>query len=84
MRCERSRRRHATAVEEQGAATQQFAHNVQQAARATQEMSENIAQVRSAPTTTGAAADRLLEASSYLSRSAAELRAARWMNFLPA
>ncbi|HYC02185.1 MAG TPA: methyl-accepting chemotaxis protein [Azospirillaceae bacterium] len=52
----------ASAVEEQGAATQEIARNVQQAAVGTQEVSSTIVEVRHAATETGAAATQVLAA----------------------
>ena len=53
----------ASAVEEQGAATQQIARNVQQAAAGTQEVSTNITGVTRASSETGEAANQVLAAS---------------------
>ena len=50
----------ASAVEEQGAATQQIARNVQQAAAGTSEVAANIAEVRSGATETGGASSQVL------------------------
>ncbi len=58
----------ASAVEEQGAATQEIARNVQQAAAGTQEVSSNIAGVTQAAGDTGAAASQMLAASGELAR----------------
>ena len=64
----------ASAVEEQGAATQDISGNVQEAARGTQEVSGNIASVNQAATETGTAATQVLGAASSLSREAEKLR----------
>src|SRR5690606_8403400 len=58
----------ASAVEEQGAATQEIARNVQQAAAGTQEVSSNIAGVTQAAGDTGSAASQMLAASGELAR----------------
>jgi methyl-accepting chemotaxis protein len=63
----------ASAVEEQGAATQEIARNVQQAARGTQEVSTNITAVKEAATQTGAAAEQVLGSSAQLSEEANQL-----------
>src|SRR5690606_29146369 len=65
----------ASAVEEQGAATQEIARNVQQAAQGTHGVSSNIAGVKRAAGDTGAAASRVLAASGGLSRQAQILHA---------
>jgi methyl-accepting chemotaxis protein len=64
----------ASAVEEQGAATQEIARNVQQAAKGTQEVSSNIGGVTQASSETGAAASQVLSASGELSKQAETLR----------
>ena len=64
----------ASAVEEQGAATQEIARNVQQASAGTAEVSSNIAGVTQAATETGAAATQVLGASSELARQGETLR----------
>ncbi|MBX6321392.1 MAG: HAMP domain-containing protein [Rhodospirillaceae bacterium] len=63
----------ASAVEQQGAATQEIARNVHQAARGTQEVSGNIAGVTQAAGETGAAASQVLSAAGDLSRQAEAL-----------
>jgi methyl-accepting chemotaxis protein len=65
----------ASAVEEQGASTQEIARNVQQAARGTQEVNENIAGVSGAAGETGAAAGQVLNAAQEMSRQAEQMRA---------
>jgi methyl-accepting chemotaxis protein len=64
----------AAAVEEQGAATQEIARNVQQAAVGTQEVNTNIAGVSQAANMTGAAADQVLAAAGELSMQSETLR----------
>jgi methyl-accepting chemotaxis protein len=64
----------ATAVEEQGAATQEIARNVQQAAKGTQEVSANIAGVTSAAADTGSAATQVLSSAEDLARQGEALR----------
>ena len=59
----------ASAVEEQGAATQEIARNVQQAAQGTQEVSANIAGVSQAAQQTGAAATQVLASANELSKN---------------
>ncbi len=63
----------ASAIEEQGAATQEIARNVQEAARGTQEVSSNITSVKEAATQTGAAAGQVLSSSAQLSQEANQL-----------
>ncbi|HEX6978381.1 MAG TPA: methyl-accepting chemotaxis protein [Alphaproteobacteria bacterium] len=65
----------ATAVEEQGAATQEIARNVQEAARGTNEVSSNIVGVKQAAVQTGTAAAEVLTAANALSEQAERLRA---------
>ena len=64
----------ASAVEEQGAATQEIARNVQQAAQGTQEVSSNISEVTKGVSETGQASGQVLEAASGLSKQADELK----------
>jgi methyl-accepting chemotaxis protein len=64
----------ASAVEEQGAATQEIARNVQQAAAGTQEVSSNIAGVTAAASETGAAASQMLSAAGELAQQGERLR----------
>jgi methyl-accepting chemotaxis protein len=59
----------ASAVEEQGAATQEISRNVQQAAQGTQEVSANISGVTEAAHQTGAAASEVLAASTELGKN---------------
>jgi len=64
----------ASAVEEQGAATQEIARNVEQAAAGTQEASTSVASVNRAAGEAGHAADQVLSASGELSAMADRLR----------
>jgi methyl-accepting chemotaxis protein len=65
----------ASAVEEQQAATQEIARNVQQAAEGTQEVTNNIAGVKEAAGSTGAATEQVLSAANELSHQAENLNA---------
>lgn len=65
----------ASAVELQGAATQEIARNVQQAAQGTGQVSHNIVGVNEAAGKTGAAASRVLISAEDLSHQSATLRA---------
>src|SRR5579872_4174656 len=56
----------ASAVEEQGAATQEIARNIQQAAAGTSEVAVNIADVRSGASETGGASAQVLSAAKSL------------------
>ncbi|QUS41696.1 methyl-accepting chemotaxis protein [Tardiphaga alba] len=64
----------ASAVEEQGAATQEIARNVQQAAHGTMEVSANIADVQRGATATGSASSQVLSAAQSLSNESARLK----------
>jgi methyl-accepting chemotaxis protein len=64
----------ASAVEEQGAATQEIARNVQQAAQGTGEVTANITGVSQAAQDTGAAATQVLGAAGELSRNGETLK----------
>ena len=64
----------ASAVEEQGAATQEIARNVEQAASGTQEVSSNIGGVSQAANETGAAAEQIKGAAAELSQQSEHLR----------
>jgi methyl-accepting chemotaxis protein len=64
----------ASAVEEQGAATQEISRNVQQAAQGTQEVSANSSGVSEAARQTGIAAGEVLQSAGALSRDGATLR----------
>lgn len=66
----------ASAVEEQGAATQEIARNVQEAAASTQIVAADIAGVQGAAGETGAAAQEVLTTAQRLSELAAQLSAA--------
>jgi methyl-accepting chemotaxis protein len=63
----------ASAVEEQGAATQEISRNVQQAAQGTQEMSSNISGVTEAAQHTGSSAGHVLEAARELGQNGSML-----------
>ena len=65
----------ASAVEEQGAATQEIARNVQQAAAGTTDVTNNISGVTQAAAQTGTAASQVLDAAGQLSKQSATLRA---------
>jgi len=64
----------AAAVEEQGAATQEIACNVEQAANGTSEVNTNISGVTAAVSETGHAADEILSASGELSQQSEVLK----------
>jgi methyl-accepting chemotaxis protein len=64
----------ATAVEQQGAATEEIARSSQQAAQGTQEMTSNIGGVARTAELAGAAAERVLGMAQSLSGTAARLR----------
>jgi methyl-accepting chemotaxis protein len=64
----------ASAVEEQGAATQEIARNVQQASAGTAEVSSNIVSVTNAANDTGTAATQVLGAAGELSKQSEALR----------
>ncbi|WP_420131383.1 HAMP domain-containing methyl-accepting chemotaxis protein [Rhodopseudomonas sp.] len=64
----------ASAVEEQGAATQEISRNIQQAAIGTQEVSENIVEVQRGATETGSASGQVLSAAQSLSRDSTMLK----------
>jgi methyl-accepting chemotaxis protein len=64
----------ASAVEEQGAATQEISRNVQQAAQGTQEVSSNIADVQRGASETGSASSQVLSAAQSLSRDSNRLK----------
>ena len=73
----------ASAVEEQGAATQEIARNVQQAAAGTTAVSATISEVTQSVADTGTAAGHVLDAAGALSRQAETLRS-QVGNFLSA
>jgi methyl-accepting chemotaxis protein len=64
----------ASAIEQQGSATQEIARNVQQAATRTGEVSRNISGVTSGIAATGAAAQQVLGSSVNLARQSETLR----------
>uniref|UniRef100_Q07M78 Methyl-accepting chemotaxis sensory transducer n=1 Tax=Rhodopseudomonas palustris (strain BisA53) TaxID=316055 RepID=Q07M78_RHOP5 len=64
----------ASAVEEQGAATQEISRNVQQAAQGTQQVSANITDVQRGATETGSASTQVLSAAQSLSRDSNRLK----------
>jgi methyl-accepting chemotaxis protein len=64
----------ASAVEQQGAATQEIARNVQQAANGSQEIARNVSGVNQAANETGAAAHQVLASSRELSKESETLR----------
>jgi methyl-accepting chemotaxis protein len=64
----------ASAIEQQGAATQEIARNVQQAAAGTQEVSANVGGVTEGATATGIAANQVEAAAGNLSRQSQQLR----------
>jgi methyl-accepting chemotaxis protein len=64
----------ASAIEEQGAATQEIARSTQQAARGTEQVSSNIAGVSRAAGETGAAAGRVLGSAEQLGQQCESLR----------
>ncbi len=64
----------ASAVEEQGAATQEIARNVQQASQGTGEVSSNISGVSQAAVTTGQAATKVIGATGKMTEQGEHLR----------
>ena len=64
----------ASAVEEQGAATQEISRNVQQAAHGTTEVSSNISGVTTAAQETGSAASQLLASAGELAKNGTMLK----------
>ncbi|SOD94529.1 methyl-accepting chemotaxis protein [Caenispirillum bisanense] len=66
----------ASAVEEQGAATQEIARNTQEAARGTHEVSSTIGGVTQAAGETGEAAGQVLQSATQLHSRAEELQSA--------
>jgi methyl-accepting chemotaxis protein len=64
----------ASAVEEQGAATQEISRNVQQAAHGTREVSANIVEVQRNATETGSASAHVLSAARSLSDDSRRLK----------
>jgi methyl-accepting chemotaxis protein len=64
----------ASAVEEQGAATQEIARNVQQASHGTNEVTRNITGVNRAASETGSAAGHFLDAARQLAKESETMR----------
>jgi methyl-accepting chemotaxis protein len=64
----------ASAVEEQGAATQEISRNVQQAAQGTMQVSSNITDVQRGANETGSASSQVLSAAQSLSRDSSRLK----------
>jgi methyl-accepting chemotaxis protein len=64
----------ASAVEEQGAATQEISRNVQQAAQGTQQVSANITDVQRGASETGSASSQVLSAAQSLSGDSNRLK----------
>jgi methyl-accepting chemotaxis protein len=64
----------ASAVEEQGAATQEISRNVQQAAQGTQQVSANITDVQRGASETGSASSQVLSAAQSLSTESNRLK----------
>jgi methyl-accepting chemotaxis protein len=64
----------ASAVEEQGAATQEISHNVQEASAGTAEVSSNIVGVTQASQQTSAGSTQVLSAASEPSRNGERLK----------
>jgi methyl-accepting chemotaxis protein len=64
----------ASAVEEQGAATQEISRNVQQAAHGTSQVSSNITDVQRGATDTGSASSQVLSAAQSLSGESSRLK----------
>jgi methyl-accepting chemotaxis protein len=64
----------ASSVEQQGAATQEIARNIQEAAQGTERVNHNIGGVTKAAANTGTAADRVLASAKELNEQATVLR----------
>ena len=64
----------ASAVEEQGAATQEISRNIQEAAKGTTQVSTNISDVQRGATETGSASAQVLSAAQSLSRDSNRLK----------
>lgn len=64
----------ASAVEEQGAATQEISRNVQQAAQGTMQVSANITDVQRGASETGSASSQVLSAAQSLSSDSTRLK----------
>jgi len=67
----------ASAVEQQGAATQEIARNVSQAAKGTADVNSNISGVSGAAQQTGAAASAVLAFANQLTKSSENAQDAR-------
>ena len=65
----------ASAVEEQGAATQEISRNVQQAAQGTMQVTSNITDVQRGASETGSASSQVLSAAQSLSSDSSRLKA---------
>ena len=65
----------ASAVEEQGAATQEISRNVQQAAQGTGQVSSNVVDVQRGASETGSASAQVLSAAQSLSQDSNRLKA---------
>ena len=64
----------ASAVEEQGAATQEISRNVQHASHGTKEVSANITDLQRGASETGTASSRVLSAAQLLSSDSLRLK----------
>ena len=64
----------ASAVEEQGAATQEISRNVQQAAQGTQQVSSNISDVQRGASETGLASSEVLSSAKALAQDSTRLK----------
>jgi aerotaxis receptor len=64
----------ASAVEEQGAATQEISRNVQQAAQGTQQVSSNITDVQRGTAETGSASSQVLSSAQALAQDSVRLK----------
>jgi methyl-accepting chemotaxis protein len=64
----------ASAVEEQGAATQEISRNVQQAAAGTKNVSSNITDVQKGAAETGSASSQVLSSAQTLARDSASFK----------
>jgi methyl-accepting chemotaxis protein len=64
-----------SAVEEQGAATQEISRNIQQAAQGTQKVASNITDVQRGASETGSASSQVLASAQMLSNDSARLNA---------
>ena len=64
----------ASAVEEQGAATQEISRNVQQAAQGTMQVSSNITDVQRGATETGSASSQVLSSAQSLAQDSNRLK----------